>query len=72
MRCSQGWEDNRRLAQVAAKIRLLERLIVTTGVGIGRVREQKDAYRFDDNGEKIPSPYVVVEIDSRGQTFRVR
>lgn len=58
-----------KLEGFTAKVRLLEQLDRSLWGRIGKVVEYKDAYRFDDDGKKVPHPWVDVQIDGRTQQF---
>jgi hypothetical protein len=59
-----------KLEGFTAKVRLLEQLDRETWGRIGKVVEYKDAYRWNEDGTKVPRPWVNVQIDGSTQQFQ--
>ncbi|HET6725501.1 MAG TPA: LPD38 domain-containing protein, partial [Gammaproteobacteria bacterium] len=57
--------DKSLLKNFAAKVELLQHLDRAHWSRIGEVKVRPDAYGFDKDGNKVPSPHVSVEVDGR-------
>lgn len=66
---SERLSSARGLEGFAARVRALEAVDRTQWDRIGKVEEYPDAMRYGEDGEKIPSPFVSVEIDGRRRRF---
>ena len=60
------------LAGLLSKIKVLQKIERNDWKRIGDVGEHPDAYSYGKGTERIPSPYVSVEIDGKRATFKVK
>jgi hypothetical protein len=59
----------RGLENFGSKLALLESIDRDQWKRIGSVSEHPDAYRYDENGKQVLSPFVAVEIDDKRHLF---
>jgi len=60
------------LAGLLSKIKVLQKIDRNDWKRIGDVGEHPDAYSYGKGTERIPSPYVSVEIDGKRATFKAK
>lgn len=68
-RFSELMKSYRGLDQFATKVALLEAIDRANWDRIGKVEEYPEAYSYDKEGKKVPSPIVRVEIDGKARRY---